>query len=101
MRFVPRRLRDHVDAPLIVFGHTHDPRWQELHGGGVYVNCGTWLPALRPGLRRSFTHVFVEPRPGGAPKVELRQWRDGASLPFDARDDIGAGVTNPNIPRVG
>jgi UDP-2,3-diacylglucosamine pyrophosphatase LpxH len=100
MRFVPRRLRDHVDVPVIVFGHTHDPRWQELRGGGLYVNSGTWLPALRPGLRRSFTHVLVEPRPGGAPKVELRQWRDGASLPFDAKDDLGAGVTNPNIPRV-
>jgi len=99
MRFVPRRLRDHVDAPVVVFGHTHDPRWQELRGGGLYVNCGTWLPALRPGLRRSFTHVLVEPRPGGAPKVELRQWRDGASLPFDAKEDIGAGVTNPNLPR--
>jgi UDP-2,3-diacylglucosamine pyrophosphatase LpxH len=97
MRFVPRRLRDHVDVPVVVFGHTHDPRWQELRGGGVYVNAGTWLPALRPGLRRSFTHVLVEPRPGGAPKVELRQWRDGASLPFDPRDDLGAGVTHPNL----
>jgi UDP-2,3-diacylglucosamine pyrophosphatase LpxH len=97
MRFVPKRVRDHVDVPVVVFGHTHDPRWQELRGGGLYVNAGTWLPALRPGLRRSFTHVLVEPRPGGAPKVELRQWRDGASLPFDPRDDLGAGVTHPNM----
>ena len=101
MRFVPRRLRDLVDAPVIIFGHTHDPRWQPLRGGGLYINSGTWLPALRPGLRRSFTHVLVQPQPGGAPKVELRQWRDGASLPFDAADDIGAGVTNPNLQRVG
>jgi len=100
MRAVPRRLRELVDAPVVVFGHTHDPRWQPIVGGGLYVNCGTWLPALRPGLRRSFTHVLVQPRPGGKPIVELRQWRDGASLPFDDRADIGAGVTNPGIPRI-
>jgi UDP-2,3-diacylglucosamine pyrophosphatase LpxH len=100
MRAVPRRLRELVDAPVVVFGHTHDPRWQPIRGGGLYVNCGTWLPALRPGLRRSFTHVLVQPRPGGKPSVELRQWRDGASLPFDDRADIGAGVTNPGIPRI-
>ncbi len=84
MRAVPRRLRKLVDAPVIVFGHTHDPRWQPLDGGGVYLNCGTWLPATRPGLRKSFTHALIQPdATGGAPKVELRQWRDGASLPFE------------------
>ena len=100
MRAVPRRLRKLVDAPVVVFGHTHDPRWQPIRGGGVYVNCGTWLPATRPGLRRSFTHVLIQPRPGGKPIVELRQWRQGASQPFDDRADLGAGVTNPRIPRV-
>ena len=100
MRAVPRRLRDLVDAPVVVFGHTHDPRWQPIVGGGLYINCGTWLPALRPGLRRSFTHVLLQPRPNGKPLVELRQWRDGASLPFDDRADIGAGVTNPGMPRI-
>ena len=83
MRAVPRRLRGYVDAPVVVFGHTHDPRWQALDGGGLYVNSGTWLPATRPGLRKSFTHVLIQPGgTGGAPKVELRQWRDGTSLPF-------------------
>lgn len=100
MRAVPRRLRELVDAPVVVFGHTHDPRWQPIKGGGLYVNCGTWLPALRPGLRRSFTHVLVQPRANGKPLVELRQWRDGASKPFDDRADLGAGVTNPGIPRI-
>ncbi len=100
MRAVPRRLRDLVDAPVVVFGHTHDPRWQPILGGGLYINCGTWLPALRPGLRRSFTHVLVQPRSDGKPLVELRQWRDGASLPFDDRADVGAGVTHPGIPRI-
>ncbi|MEO6773626.1 MAG: hypothetical protein ABI467_11500 [Kofleriaceae bacterium] len=100
MRAVPRRLCELVDTPLVVFGHTHDPRWQPIRGGGLYVNSGTWLPALRPGLRRSFTYVLVQPRPGGKPSVELRQWRDGASLPFDDRADLGAGVTNPRIPLI-
>jgi UDP-2,3-diacylglucosamine pyrophosphatase LpxH len=97
MRAVPQRLRRYVDAPVIVFGHTHDPRWQPLRSGGVYVNSGTWLPATKPGLRRSFTHVRIQPRPGSAPLCELRQWREGASQPFDAHEDIGAGVTSPGI----
>jgi hypothetical protein len=93
MRAVPQRLRRWVDAPVVVFGHTHDPRWQQLHGGGLYINSGTWLPATRPGLRRSFTHVLIQPRAGTAPLVELRQWRDGGSVAFDASADLGAGVT--------
>ena len=100
MRSVPRRLRALVDAPIVVFGHTHDPRWQPIQGGGVYINAGTWLPAIRPGLRRSFTHVLIQPLAGRPPVVELRQWRDGASLPFDAGADLGAGVTNPGLARV-
>ena len=95
MRAVPQRLRKLVDAPAVVFGHTHDPRWQPLRGGGVYVNCGTWLPATRPGLRRCFTHVLIQPRAGVLPLVELRQWREGGSQPFDASADLGAGVTAP------
>jgi UDP-2,3-diacylglucosamine pyrophosphatase LpxH len=98
MRAIPARLRKQVDAPVVVFGHTHDPRWQPIRGGGLYVNAGTWLAATRPGLRRSFTFVMIQPRPGGAPAVELRQWREGAPQPFDARADLGAGVhTQPGI----
>jgi UDP-2,3-diacylglucosamine pyrophosphatase LpxH len=93
MRAVPQRLRKLVDAPLVVFGHTHDPRWQRLRSGGVYINCGTWLPATRPGIRRCFTHVFISPSPsGGKPTFELRQWREGTSQVFDAGANIGAGV---------
>ena len=33
MRAIPQRLRKLVDAPVVVFGHTHDPRWQPLRGG--------------------------------------------------------------------
>ena len=97
MRAVPRRLARVIDAPVIVFGHTHDPRWQVVDEGHIYVNGGTWLPATKPGLRKSFTHVLIQPRAnGGAPDVELRQWRDGASLPFVATDE----VTDPAIPAI-
>ena len=99
MRSIPQRLRKLVDAPVVVFGHTHDPRWQPLGLDGLYVNSGTWLPATRPGLRRSFTHVLIVPRAEGKPVVELRQWRDGSSQPFDAGANLGAGgMTNPHIP---
>ncbi len=95
MRAIPRRLRAQVDAPVIVFGHTHDPRWQPLEGGGLYVNCGTWLPATRPGLRRSFTHVLIQPSTSGAPTIELRQWRDGASAPFTVEAEHPLAVPDP------
>ena len=49
------------------------------------------------GLRRSFTHVMIQPRAAVMPLVELRQWRDGMSVPFDAGADLGAGVTSPGI----
>jgi hypothetical protein len=91
---VPQRIRKLIDAPVVVFGHTHDPRWQPLRGGGVYINSGTWLPATRPGLRRSFTHVCIQPRAGAQPVTELRQSREGGSQPFDAKADLGAGVTS-------
>jgi hypothetical protein len=99
MRAVPQRLRKLVDAPVVVFGHTHDPRWQKLRSGGLYVNAGTWLPATRPGLRRSFTFVLIQPAANGPPSVELRQWREGVSQAFDAGANIGAGVSM-NIPPI-
>jgi len=104
MRSVPLRLRKLVDAPVVVFGHTHDPRWQKLRTGGLYINAGTWLPATRPGLRRSFTFVTIQPPAVAAdpPTVELRQWREGVSQPFDAGANMGAGVTgNIAIHRAG
>jgi UDP-2,3-diacylglucosamine pyrophosphatase LpxH len=93
MRAVPQRLRRLVDAPVVVFGHTHDPRWQKLRSGGLYINVGTWLPATRPGLRRSFTFVLIQPAAAGPPAVELRQWREGVAQAFDAGANLGAGVT--------
>jgi UDP-2,3-diacylglucosamine pyrophosphatase LpxH len=32
---------------VIVFGHTHLPRFVRLDGGGVYLNTGTWCPTIR------------------------------------------------------
>ena len=93
MRAIPQRIRKLVDVPVVVFGHTHDPRWQRLRSAGLYINAGTWLAATRPGLRRCFTHVLIEPRDGAAPRVELRQWHEGTTQPFDARANLGAGVT--------
>ena len=62
------------------------------------MNAGTWLPATRPGLRRAFTHVLIQPREDAPPAVELRQWREGGSLPFDVQANIGAGAqTVPGI----
>ncbi len=99
MRAIPERIRRHVDAPFVVFGHTHDPRWQPLADGGVYINSGTWLPATRPGLRRSFTHVLVRSDP---PRAELRQWREGGSHRFDVGDVSAAfprrSDSEPGIP---
>lgn len=87
MLAVPARIRQVVDAPVVVFGHTHDPHRLPLAEDGVYLNTGTWLPATRPGILRSFTHVLVrkpDSRAGAsaATVAEIRQWRDGRSVPF-------------------
>jgi UDP-2,3-diacylglucosamine pyrophosphatase LpxH len=81
LRMAAQRIRARVDAPFIVFGHTHEPIHEALPTGGAYVNSGTWLPAIRPGLLRAFTHVVMRRTPQG-PLCELRQWRDGASRRF-------------------
>jgi UDP-2,3-diacylglucosamine pyrophosphatase LpxH len=81
LRLAAQKIRARVDAPFVVFGHTHEPVHEGLPGGGAYVNSGTWLPAIRPGLLRAFTHVVLRRTPQG-PVCELRQWRDGASRRF-------------------
>ena len=90
MLAVPERIGRIVEAPLVVFGHTHDPHRLELPGGGVYLNTGTWLPASRPGILRSFTHVLIRAVASGAPVAELRQWRDGRSVPFTETEGVAA-----------
>lgn len=91
---VPERIHQIVGTPIVVFGHTHAALKIPLSAGGVYINGGTWLPAIRPGLLRAFTHVVI--RHGkNAPEVHLRQWRDGRSRPFDAiAPDLAPRVEN-------
>jgi hypothetical protein len=75
---VPDRNHRAAGVPIVVFGHTHVAQRIPLSGGGVYMNGGTWLPAIRPGLLRAFTHVVILHGKSG-PEVHLRQWRDGRS----------------------
>jgi hypothetical protein len=81
LALMPERIRRHVDAPYVVFGHTHEPVCQGLREGGTYFNTGTWVPANKPGLLRVFTHVVIRNGADG-PHGELCQWRDGGSRAF-------------------
>jgi UDP-2,3-diacylglucosamine pyrophosphatase LpxH len=83
---VPDRIRKASGLPVVVFGHTHQAVRMPLTDDGVYINGGTWLPAIRPGLLRAFTHVVVV-RGKHGPEVQLRQWRDGRSRPFVPEPD--------------
>jgi UDP-2,3-diacylglucosamine pyrophosphatase LpxH len=100
LAIVPERICKAAGTPVVVFGHTHQPMRVPLAGGGVYVNGGTWLPAIRPGLLRSFTHVVVLHGKAG-PEVHLRQWRDGKSRPFDEQRafDVPGRVPTVKLPR--
>jgi UDP-2,3-diacylglucosamine pyrophosphatase LpxH len=68
-----------VCAPLIVFGHSHTPEIVPLKGGGTYFNTGTWAS---DDAKMAFTHLMVVTDENGAPKAELKQWRDGISAPY-------------------
>jgi UDP-2,3-diacylglucosamine pyrophosphatase LpxH len=99
MLSVPERIQRLVEAPVVVFGHTHDPRRLETGNGGVYLNTGTWLPASRPGILRSFTHVLIRARrapssgsTATSPVAEIRQWRDGSSVFFTETEGAGFGA---------
>ncbi|MCA9678767.1 MAG: hypothetical protein KC464_27305, partial [Myxococcales bacterium] len=88
LAMIPERIRRVTHVPVVVFGHTHIPQEVALPGGGTYVNGGTWLPAIHPGLLRAFTHVVILRGPDG-PTVRLRQWRDGHSRPYVPDVDHG------------
>ena len=68
-----------VCAPLIVFGHSHTAEKVALANGATYFNTGTWASE---GGEQLFTHLMVVSDENGAPKAELKQWRDGASAPY-------------------
>ena len=85
MRRVPERIAAIVDVPVVIFGHTHEPLRMQMPSGATYINCGTWLPAARPGLRRCFTHVRIIPseRAGQPPRADILQWHNGAVRSYD------------------
>jgi UDP-2,3-diacylglucosamine pyrophosphatase LpxH len=97
---VPERIHQIVGTPIVVFGHTHAAMKIPLSAGGVYINGGTWLPAIRPGLLRAFTHVVILHGRSG-PEVHLRQWRDGRSRNFDAIAPDLAPIVVENTPPQG
>jgi UDP-2,3-diacylglucosamine pyrophosphatase LpxH len=80
MKLVPQKIRAHVRAPFVVFGHSHHPLALKLEGEGWYFNTGTWLAVERPGLLHAFTHVMIR-RDKGRLRAGLCQWRDGKSQP--------------------
>ena len=83
-----------VDAPAIVFGHSHCPiRTRMPHDHRVfYVNSGSFLPPSMPAHNRTepcrcpTTFVVIELGPAHArPRPSLRRWCTvrGAPAPFD------------------
>jgi UDP-2,3-diacylglucosamine pyrophosphatase LpxH len=85
MRLMPQKIRDHVRAPFVVFGHSHQPVALPLAGGGWYFNTGTWVATEKPGLLRAFTHLVIilgQPEEGRDARASLCQWRDGRSTEF-------------------
>ncbi|MBP9085549.1 MAG: hypothetical protein KBG15_05490 [Kofleriaceae bacterium] len=86
MRRVPERIAAIANVPLVIFGHTHEPLRMKMPSGATYINCGTWLPAARPGLRRCFTHVRILPNrsPGETLRADILQWHNGAVRTYDA-----------------
>lgn len=102
MNYVPAKLAAIMAVPAVVFGHTHEPRRVALGGGAQYLNAGTWLPAIRPGLLRSFTHVAILRNADGTARYELRQWKNGGSRLYEERrDPTPAPVPVPNaVPTV-
>jgi UDP-2,3-diacylglucosamine pyrophosphatase LpxH len=96
MTVVPRQIAAIVGVPAVVFGHTHEPLKIPMSCGTTYLNAGTWLPATRPGLLRSFTHVAILRNADGGARSELRQWKNGASRPYvERRDPTPAPVSIP------
>jgi len=89
MKIVPQKIRAHVGAPFVVFGHSHKPVALALDGGGWYFNTGTWVATEKPGLLRAFTHLVIRHGEGG-PRASLCQWRDGRSLAFAPEAEIAA-----------
>jgi UDP-2,3-diacylglucosamine pyrophosphatase LpxH len=79
LRTATNLIQSLVCAPLIVFGHSHTPERVPLAGGATYFNTGTWAS---DDANHAFTHLVIVGDENGAPRAELRQWRDGTSAPY-------------------
>jgi hypothetical protein len=77
LKQIPHKIRELVNAPFVVFGHSHHPVALPLGEGGWYFNTGTWLPAGKC-RDHAFTHLLIR-RAGGGPEASLCQWREGES----------------------
>lgn len=81
LRAATNLIQSLVCAPLIVFGHSHTPEQVTLSNGATYFNTGTWAS---DDASHAFTHLVIVGDENGAPRAELRQWRDGASAVYDS-----------------
>jgi UDP-2,3-diacylglucosamine pyrophosphatase LpxH len=80
LRLLPNSIKRLVNAPFIVFGHSHAPERIALDGGGTYFNTGTWAS---DDAAHAFTHLLVRPASDTEePSAELRQWRDGCPVSY-------------------
>ncbi len=77
LRAMPRRIFELIRAPLVVFGHSHEPE-RVVANDVVYFNTGSWADEY--GGKR-FTHLRVLRRASGN-EVELCAWENGSSMPF-------------------
>jgi UDP-2,3-diacylglucosamine pyrophosphatase LpxH len=89
LRRVPEAIREIIQAPFIVFGHSHHAEAVALSSGGRYFNTGSWIGG--PKDARAFTHVIIS---GDAePNAELCQWSNGTSTPI-----VGTGGCSGGAP---
>lgn len=78
LRAMPRRIAEFIKAPLVVFGHSHEPERVTLDNV-TYVNTGSWADEY--GGKR-FTHLRVLRRAGAELRAELCAWENGVSSPI-------------------
>jgi UDP-2,3-diacylglucosamine pyrophosphatase LpxH len=73
MRATAGRIRERLQVPIVVMGHSHRPSAE-----AGYFNTGTWVG-------EAFTHLTIERTDRGV-RARLCQWRDGCSKIFDPYD---------------
>lgn len=81
LRRVTRAIHKIIRAPLIVFGHSHEPERVPLPEGGVYYNTGTWM---KDGSHLTGTHLVIHSPPHGQGlHVEMRKWHQGSPIKME------------------